>query len=389
MVQCHKCGEQVVLAAQFNDVIVCSDCLDKTSEMIRKTLNQNGLTAGGNSKQGPRVYSPSQIIEMFNQSVIGQDEAKAALALAVSMHTRGARGNYSSMKHNTIIMGKTGSGKTELARVLARNLEDYPVIQVDASSWSPTGYVGLSVSSMLSMALNMANGDIEKAERSIIFIDEIDKIGRSKTSDMFKSEMVQQELLKILEGAEIPLMVKTGNQNGDREIVFNTKKILFIGAGAFEGIGEISGLTNSKQIDLVGDSDSKEWEAKLTKDHIVKFGFTPEFVGRFTTLTKTNPITKEMILNILKSSDQSPVKYYRDVLWDADRVRLSFADEVLDSVSEKAMKESFGVRSLKEEILNLVKPVIMDIEKYQESQVLITMSGPVMQEIDKKSLLSA
>ena len=317
-----------------------------------------------------RIPKPKEIKSYLDQYVIGQDEAKRYLSVAVYNHYKRLQQPASDdgveiEKSNIIMVGSTGTGKTLLARTIAKML-DVPFTIVDATVFTEAGYVGEDVESILTRLLQVADYNKENAERGIVFIDEVDKIARksdnpSITRDV-SGEGVQQGLLKLLEGTNVNVPPKGGRKHPDQEYIsVDTRNILFICGGAFDGIErKIAQRMNTHVMGF----DSVQHVRKIDKENLMKyilpqdlksFGLIPELIGRLPVLTYLNPLDRDALKNILLEPKNSIVKQY-EKLFDMDGIKLTFTPEALEAIVDKAMEYKLGARGLR----SIVEAIMMD-----------------------------
>ena len=324
-------------------------------------------------KKNIQLTTPSQIKAHLDQYVIGQDEAKRTLAVAVYNHYKRLRQNKKTdveiQKSNILMIGSTGTGKTYLAQSLAKFL-GVPFAIADATTLTEAGYVGDDVELMLRTLIQNANNDIESAQRGIIYIDEIDKISRkgenmSITRDV-SGEGVQQALLKIIEGtiSEVPVTGSRKHPQGET-VKIDTSNILFICGGAFDGINKI--IDKEEKHNSIGFgvniADKKESTVDLSKieqNHLVKYGLMPELIGRLPVIVSLNPLSEEDLVHILIEPKNAITKQYQE-LFSMDGVKLEFEDEALRKIAELAIKKRTGARGLRSIIESAMQKVMFDI----------------------------
>ncbi len=362
VVKCSFCGrskrEVEVLIAGISGHI-CDNCIQQAQSIIKEEMSQK---ADEQLKSSLVLKKPAEIKAYIDQYVIGQDTAKKILSVAVYNHYKrllqsdDGEEDVQIEKSNIVMVGETGTGKTLLAKTIARML-NVPFCIADATILTEAGYVGEDVESILSRLLQAADYDVARAERGIVFIDEIDKITRksdnaSITRDV-SGEGVQQALLKLLEGSEVNVPPQGGRKHPEQKLIrIDTKNILFICGGAFDGIEKLIerriktttiGYSASKENALI---DTESLLAYVTPADLHKFGLIPELIGRFPVLTHLEPLSAETLRRILTEPKNALIKQYVK-LFEMDNVKLSIDKNVLDFIVEKAMEYKLGARGLR------------------------------------------
>lgn len=372
---CSFCGSHKEVVKKLivgESVAICNDCVDLCSSLMKQDDEP--------AKSEPNIqYDPITIKEYLDEHVIGQDSAKRVLSVAIANHYKRISHPPSDLdlqKGNVLIIGPTGTGKTLLAKTVAKYL-GVPFVVADATSLTEAGYVGDDVESMISMLLNAAGGDPKLAERGIVFIDEIDKIARkgestSITRDV-SGEGVQQALLKLVEGTVCRIPSSGGRKHpGGDMIEINTKNILFIAGGAFVGLKEIIGnRINSSSIGFSASVIDKKKEGDIgfvTPDDLTKFGMIPEFIGRFTTTVTINDLSKEDLVRVLTGVKNNYISQYQYLL-SLDNINLSFTDEALEQLADNTLKLKTGARGLHTELERVLLPHMFNSGKYRKNNI--------------------
>ena len=392
---CFMCHRPESVAGKMidlpNDICVCSDCMQKSFDMMNNNkfdlsqlMNMPGVQFLNLSdmenmipkrqqvkKKKPEekkaepvfnirdIPAPHKIKAQLDDYVIGQEYAKKAISVAVYNHYKRVATNTMDEieieKSNMLMIGPTGSGKTYLVKTLARLL-DVPLAITDATSLTEAGYIGDDIESVVSKLLAAADNDVEKAERGIIFIDEIDKIAKKRNTNQrdVSGESVQQGMLKLLEGAEVEVPVGASSKNAMVPMTMvNTKNILFICGGAFDGLEKVvekrtgsSSLGFGAQVRSKKELDTTKWMGEVVPHDLVKYGLIPELVGRLPVITALDGLDKEALVRILTEPKNSILKQYKK-LFALDKVELDFEKSALEAVAQKAIDRRTGARGLR------------------------------------------
>ena len=386
--RCSFCGrteDEVGFLITGVNGCICDSCAEQAHEIVKEAMHHQG--------QGPtdlnlsELPKPKDIKEFLDQYVIGQDDAKRYLAVAVYNHYKRLlqpkdKNDVEIEKSNIIMVGSTGTGKTLLARTIAKLLH-VPFTIVDATVLTEAGYVGEDIESILTRLLQVADYNVEEAERGIVFIDEIDKIARkgdnpSITRDV-SGEGVQQGLLKLLEGSVVNVPPQGGRKHPDQKMIpVNTKNILFICGGAFDSIERK--IAQRLNTNVVGYSAAKE-AVKIDRGNLMQyiapqdlksFGLIPEIIGRLPVLTYLNPLDRTALRNILTEPKNSIIKQYVK-LFEMDGVKLEFEPEVFEYIVDKAIEYKLGARGLRSIVETIMNDVMFEIPSQQTERFVVTL----------------
>lgn len=366
---CNKHKDQVGKLIVSHKVAICNECVDLCESLLRDKTTVK-------SKATPTIPNPMEIKEYLDQYVIGQEQAKIVISVAIANHFKRINaGNTDIQKSNILMIGPTGTGKTLLAKTAAQFLQ-VPFVVADATTLTEAGYVGDDVESLISRLYAAADNNVEACQRGIVFLDEIDKISRKSESNTVSRDVsgegVQQALLKLVEGTKCKIPAGNKKSMNSDTVEIDTTNILFVGSGAFVGLENIvqkriqgTSMGFGAQIASVEETDLSD----VIPNDLVQYGLIPEFVGRFSSVVCLQNLTKQQLINILTEVQHNFVDQYK-WLFDQDGVELEFDEESLDLIAERTLKTKTGARGLHSELERILMCHMFALPRYKKNNIL-------------------
>jgi ATP-dependent Clp protease ATP-binding subunit ClpX len=368
---CSKHKDQVTKLIVSQGVAICSECVELCNNLLKDTNAPKAMS------KKISVPDPRDICDYLDQHVIGQDSAKIVLSVAIANHyKRINNSNNDITKSNILMIGPTGTGKTLMAKTVAKYLE-VPFVVGDATCLTEAGYVGDDVESLVARLYTASNNNVEACQRGIIFLDEIDKIARKSENATVardvSGEGVQQALLKLVEGTKCRIPAAGGRKTSNADTVeIDTTNILFIAGGAFIGLDKIiqnrvqgTAMGFGAQLTTVDQLDNEP----VGPDDLVKYGMIPEFVGRFSSYVNLHALTKQQLISVLTQIKGNFVSQYQ-WLFDQDGIQLAFDAESLDLIADRTLKTKTGARGLHSELERVLLPHMFDLPRYKRQNIL-------------------
>ncbi|WEK37476.1 MAG: ATP-dependent Clp protease ATP-binding subunit ClpX [Candidatus Pseudobacter hemicellulosilyticus] len=387
---CSFCGrsrDEVKILIAGQEGHICENCVEHAQEIIEQELMIRSESTPASSSFKLNVKKPMEVKRFLDEYVIGQDDAKKVLAVAVYNHYKrlqhkSAEGEVDIEKSNIVMVGETGTGKTLLAKTIAKLL-NVPFAIVDATVFTEAGYVGEDVESILTRLLQVCNYDVPAAERGIVYIDEIDKVARkgdnpSITRDV-SGEGVQQGLLKLLEGTDVLVPPQGGRKHPEQKLIkINTQNILFICGGAFDGIDRV--IARRVNTNAIGFNVNKELQEHMKKNllqyvnatDLKSFGLIPELLGRLPVVTHLNPLDKDTLRSILTEPKNALIKQYKK-LFDLESIALTVDEDVLDFMVEKALEYKLGARGLRSICESILTDAMFEMPSSKQTAFQLTL----------------
>lgn len=371
---CDKSREEVAKLIVNGDNAICNECVTLCYDLLTPT------TTKSQNQDFARFINPMSIFQELDKRVVGQNQAKQTLSVGVANHYKRlfCDPKITLEKSNIMLLGPTGSGKTLLAKTIAGFL-DVPIVIADVTGLTEAGYVGQDVESIISRLIAAANGDPQRAQQGIVFLDEIDKISRKSESSSINRDIggegVQQSLLKIVEGTTLTLPADKSQEFGMVEI--DTNQILFICSGAFEGLAEIVNRRMHKRTIGFEKTPQPSSVSQITTEDLVKFGMIPEFIGRFPVLISTQPLNQKQMIDILTSAENGLIAQYK-FYFGVDGIDIDFTQDAYEAIASLAVQKKLGARALKSILEEHLTPHLFSLPTLKQSKVeKITFTGGV------------
>jgi ATP-dependent Clp protease ATP-binding subunit ClpX len=366
---CDKHKDQVDKLIVSHKVAICNECVDLCGGLLRKNTSQPNTTQ-------TTILDPKQITDYLDQYVVGQEQAKIILSVAIVNHFKRINAHNSDIqKSNILMIGPTGTGKTLLAKTAAQFLK-VPFVVADATTLTEAGYVGDDVETLISRLYTAANNNIDACQRGIIFLDEIDKISRKSESNTVSRDVsgegVQQALLKLVEGTRCKISVNGKKSMSNDTVEIDTTNILFIGSGAFVGLENIvqKRLQGSSMGFSANIGHSKTGTLdQVIPDDLVNYGMIPEFVGRFSSVVSLHSLDQQQLINILTKVKHNFIDQYK-WLFDQDGISLEFDQESLEIIAHRTLQTKTGARGLHSELERILTCHMFDLPRYKKSNIL-------------------
>jgi ATP-dependent Clp protease ATP-binding subunit ClpX len=364
---CNKTKEEVNKLIASETSAICDDCIEKCGLILNDEIKK---TKKVKDKKLDAI-DPHEVKEFLDKFVIGQNDAKFQVAVSVFLHYKRLQHPDILEKSNICMIGPTGSGKTLLAKSLAKHL-DVPFYIADATTLTESGYVGDDVETVIASLVESANGDIERAQQGIVFLDEIDKVARksenvSITRDV-SGEGVQQALLKIIEGTKLKVQMRRNRKHPQGEsIEVDTSNILFICSGAFVGLDAIRKVDSG--IGFMSGSHDENDKKSIREDHLIKYGLIPEFVGRMGNIVELQKLTKEELIKIMTDSEISPLGQYKK-MFETEDIELIAEHKAIEKVAECCFNADIGARGIKNRFDKMLRKTVYDINQLKNKGII-------------------